>query len=78
MPQGPQSKPPTAPPQCADAVLMVRPVCFGYNPETAASNAFQKAGEGAGDGAEGARRVRCVRAGAVGRGGDGVRGGGLA
>src|SRR6185437_10125739 len=52
MPQGLQSKPPTAPPQCADAVLMVRPVCFGYNPETAASNAFQKAGEGAGDGAK--------------------------
>lgn len=30
---------------------MVRPVSFGYNPETAASNAFQKPGAGAGDGA---------------------------
>ena len=28
--------------QCADAVLMVRPRAFGYNPETAASNTFQK------------------------------------
>ena len=27
--------------QCADAVLMVRPACFAYNPETAATNAFQ-------------------------------------
>jgi hypothetical protein len=27
--------------QCADAVLMVRPAAFGYNPETAVSNAFQ-------------------------------------
>ncbi|MBV8909950.1 MAG: amidinotransferase [Gammaproteobacteria bacterium] len=27
--------------QCADAVLMVRPVAFGYNSETAASNSFQ-------------------------------------
>lgn len=30
--------------QCAAAVLMVRPVAFGGNPETAASNAFQSAG----------------------------------
>jgi len=27
--------------QCTDAVLMVRPLAFGYNPETAASNSFQ-------------------------------------
>jgi hypothetical protein len=27
--------------QCADAVLMIRPACFRYNPETAPSNAFQ-------------------------------------
>ena len=27
--------------QCADAVLMVRPAAFGYNPDTAASNTFQ-------------------------------------
>jgi hypothetical protein len=27
--------------QCADAVLMVRPRAFGYNPEAAATNAFQ-------------------------------------
>src|SRR5271154_5451967 len=30
--------------QCTDAVLMVRPRAFGFNPETAASNTFQKAG----------------------------------
>jgi len=30
-------------PQSARAVLMVRPVAFGFNPETAASNAFQQA-----------------------------------
>jgi hypothetical protein len=27
--------------QCADAVLMVRPAAFSYNPETAATNTFQ-------------------------------------
>ena len=27
--------------QCADAVLMVRPKAFGYNPETALTNTFQ-------------------------------------
>src|SRR5579864_1033186 len=32
--------------QCADAVLMVRPAAFGYNPETAGSNAFQKPAQG--------------------------------
>ena len=31
--------------QCADAVLMVRPARFGYNPETASSNTFQRAGD---------------------------------
>jgi len=31
-------------PQCANAVLMIRPVCFGANPETAASNRFQQTG----------------------------------
>jgi hypothetical protein len=34
--------PPTAEPQSAAAVLMVRPACFGFNPQTAASNAFQR------------------------------------
>ena len=29
--------------QCADAVLMVRPAAFGWNPETRASNRFQAA-----------------------------------
>lgn len=29
-------------PQCADAVLMVRPAAFDYNPETAASNRMQR------------------------------------
>ena len=28
--------------QCVDAVLMVRPKAFGYNPDTAATNTFQK------------------------------------
>jgi hypothetical protein len=28
--------------QCAEAVLMVAPACFGYNPETADSNKFQR------------------------------------
>ena len=28
--------------QCADAALMVRPARFGYNPDTAATNAFQR------------------------------------
>lgn len=32
-------------PQCADAVLMVRPQAFGYNPETAPTNTFQRAEE---------------------------------
>ena len=36
--------------QCADAVLMVRPAAFGFNPDTAATNTFQKAPAGdAGD-----------------------------
>jgi len=30
-------------PQSAGAVLMVRPRCFGFNPQTAASNSFQRA-----------------------------------
>ncbi len=32
-------------PQCADAVLMVRPAAFDYNPETAASNRMQQAAD---------------------------------
>ncbi|MGH8150850.1 MAG: citrulline utilization hydrolase CtlX [Steroidobacteraceae bacterium] len=37
-------------PQCADAVLMVRPAAFDYNPQTAGSNALQRSqGPGAGD-----------------------------
>ena len=28
--------------QCADAVLMIRPAAFGFNPETAATNTFQQ------------------------------------
>jgi hypothetical protein len=36
--------------QCADAVLMVRPEAFGYNPETALTNTFQSAPQpGSGD-----------------------------
>lgn len=33
--------------QCADAVLMIRPLRFGANPETAASNRFQRDGAAA-------------------------------
>lgn len=35
-------------PQSASAVLMVRPACFGFNPETAASNAFQHSADSPG------------------------------
>ena len=35
--------------QCAQAVLMVRPAHFGWNPETAESNRFQHAGAGSGE-----------------------------
>src|SRR5579863_1650443 len=35
-------------PQSAPAVLMVRPVFFGFNPETASSNAFQQAADSSG------------------------------
>ncbi len=38
--------------QCAEAVLMVRPASFGYNPETAPTNRLQRLPE-AGGGAEG-------------------------
>ena len=42
-PQQAQAVPrPHAARQCADAVLMVRPARFAYNPETAATNAFQR------------------------------------
>src|SRR5579863_9453776 len=41
-------------PQSAPAVLMVRPVFFGFNPETASSNAFQQAADSSG-GAEAQR-----------------------
>ena len=37
--------------QCADAVLMVRPARFGWNPETADSNRFQRSGISPGDAA---------------------------
>jgi hypothetical protein len=39
-----QSPAPGAAPaqQCADAVLMIRPRSFGYNPQTASSNTFQQ------------------------------------
>src|SRR5258706_13540745 len=36
-------------PQSALGVLMVRPACFGFNPQTAASNAFQQGAEAPGD-----------------------------
>ena len=36
--------------QCAEAVLMVRPASFGYNPETASTNTLQRPPAGAGGG----------------------------
>jgi hypothetical protein len=43
--------------QCADAVLMVRPKAFGFNPETALTNMFQSAPQpGSGDGRAAARQ----------------------
>jgi hypothetical protein len=42
--------------QCADAVLMVRPASFGYNPQTAATNKFQQQpSDAAGDAATAGR-----------------------
>ncbi|HEX3843845.1 MAG TPA: arginine deiminase-related protein [Steroidobacteraceae bacterium] len=58
--------------QCAEAVLMVRPASFGYNPETADSNKFQRQPATAAGGAGAAARRELdglVRA----LGGDGVR-----
>jgi hypothetical protein len=42
--------------QCADAVLMVRPASFGYNPETAQTNAFQRQPSGGAAGEAAAAR----------------------
>jgi hypothetical protein len=42
--------------QCADAVLMVRPRAFGYNPETALTNTFQRPDAAAGAAVVGAAR----------------------
>ena len=43
--------------QTTDTVLMVRPAAFGFNEETAASNAFQKKGEGSGTAAAARRET---------------------
>ncbi|MBM4220231.1 MAG: amidinotransferase [Gammaproteobacteria bacterium] len=48
--------------QCADAVLMVRPARFGWNPETAESNRFQRAGTGTGEAAAAAREFDTLAA----------------
>jgi hypothetical protein len=60
-----------APPgQSADAVLMVRPTAFGWNPETAGSNAFQRPrGDRAGPDSELARAEFEALAGALGSAG---------
>src|SRR5262249_8540024 len=43
--------------QCADAVLMVRPKAFGYNPEPALTNTFQSPAQpGSGDACSAARQ----------------------
>jgi hypothetical protein len=49
-----------AEPQCANAVLMIRPLCFGANPETAASNRFQQAAEDAGAAGAARREFDCL------------------
>ncbi|MGH8962657.1 MAG: arginine deiminase-related protein, partial [Jatrophihabitantaceae bacterium] len=58
--------------QCAEAVMVVRPASFGYNPETASTNKFQRqpAADGGAEGAA-ARREFDGLAGAL--MGDGVR-----
>jgi hypothetical protein len=42
--------------QCAEAVMMVRPASFGYNPETAATNKFQQQSASAAGGEAAAAR----------------------
>jgi len=49
---------PTA--QCADAVLMVEPKAFGFNPDTARTNTFQSADQGTTPGADGAAQGRAL------------------
>ncbi len=48
--------------QCAQAVLMVRPAHFGWNPETAESNRFQHAGAGTGEAVAAAREFDTLAA----------------
>ena len=48
--------------QCADAVLMVRPARFGWNPETAESNRFQRAGTETGEAVTAAREFDALAA----------------
>jgi len=47
--------------QCADAVLMVRPRAFGYNPETALTNTFQRPREHADGDAAALARQECAQ-----------------
>ena len=47
--------------QCADAVLMVRPRAFGYNPETAPTNTFQRPREHADGDAAALARQECAQ-----------------
>ena len=62
---------PTPRRQCAEGVLLIRPARFGYNPETAATNKFQREPAGAGGEIAAARREFDGLAGAL--SGDGVR-----
>jgi len=48
--------------QCSDAVLMVRPAHFGWNPETAESNRFQHASTGTGEAVAAAREFDTLAA----------------
>jgi len=46
--------------QCADAVLMIRPRAFGFNPDTARTNSFQHRGSPAGEAADAGSQSRAL------------------
>jgi len=46
--------------QCADAVLMIRPRAFGFNPDTARTNSFQDPGSATGEAADAAAQSRAL------------------
>src|ERR1044071_7601538 len=52
---------PKKPHQCAGAVLMIRPAAFDYNPQTAATNKMQRAGQEPADSAQAQARAEFDR-----------------